>query len=314
VIADNCTDDTVDHARAAGAMVFETVGNTEKKAGALNQWLDDNLQQLPSDDLVMVMDADSVLAPDFLENALRYQDKGYHAVGGVFLGKEGGGFIGSLQRNEYARYARDVARKRGKTLVLTGTATIFTAECLRAVVAGRETGRLPGTGKVSHVYDTKALTEDNELTFALLHLDYRIIAPAECALTTEVMESWGDLWRQRYRWKRGAVENNAQYGFTRHTAKYWFLQTWGTIGILVSAVYLATMVYAVATRDVHLRLIWMIVTLIFMAERVVTVRKRGVKHMALASVLLVEMPYDLWLQACQGWALITSAMRTRKSW
>ena len=37
VVADNCADDTVAIARAAGVEVFETVGNTKKKAGALNQ-------------------------------------------------------------------------------------------------------------------------------------------------------------------------------------------------------------------------------------------------------------------------------------
>jgi len=39
VVADNCTDDTAEIARGRGADVFTTVGNTEKKAGALNQAL-----------------------------------------------------------------------------------------------------------------------------------------------------------------------------------------------------------------------------------------------------------------------------------
>lgn len=42
VIADNCVDETAEIARANGAEVFSTVGNTERKAGALNQawrWL-----------------------------------------------------------------------------------------------------------------------------------------------------------------------------------------------------------------------------------------------------------------------------------
>ena len=34
VVADNCSDETVAIARAAGAEVFETVGNADKKAGA----------------------------------------------------------------------------------------------------------------------------------------------------------------------------------------------------------------------------------------------------------------------------------------
>lgn len=314
VIADNCSDDTVSLARTGGAAIFETVGNTDKKAGALNQWLDTHLPSMVRGDLVMVMDADSSLNPDFLEHALKYHAEGYHAVGGVFLGKEGGGFVGSLQRNEYTRYARDVSRKRGKTLVLTGTATVFDVQCLRDVVAARANGTLPGTGEVSHVYDTKALTEDNELTFALLHLGYEIIAPPECGLKTEVMETWKDLWKQRYRWKRGAIENNLHYGFTRYTAKYWFLQIWGVIGILATVLYLATMAYAIATNNLHFHILWIGITVIFITERVVTVNKRGLKQMLLAASLFVEMPYDIWLQACQTWALIASAFKTRKSW
>jgi biofilm PGA synthesis N-glycosyltransferase PgaC len=314
VLADNCTDDTIELAQQGCVEVFETVGNIDKKAGALNQWLNTHLSELTQSDLVMVMDADSALNPDFLDNALGYIAKGYHAVGGVFLGKEGGGFVGTLQRNEYARYARDVARKDGKTLVLTGTATVFTVQCLRDVVDGRTNGDLPLAGDVSQVYDTKALTEDNELTFALLHLGYKIIAPPECGLKTEVMESWQDLWKQRYRWKRGAIENNWHYGFTRYTAKYWGLQIWGMIGILVTVAYLAIVTYAIASDGLHLQIIWMAVTAIFVIERVVTVHMRGLKQMVLAGSLIVEMPYDIWLQACQAWALVSSMFKTNKNW
>ncbi len=314
VIADNCTDDTRELALRAGAHVFCTEANTDKKAGALNQWLDVNLAVMDPEDLVMVMDADSVLNPDFMENALRYIMRGYHAVGGVFLGKDGGGFVGMLQRNEYARYARDVARRRGKTLVLTGTATVFTAECLKDVVSGRASGLIPDTGDISHVYDTKALTEDNELTFALLHLGYKIIAPAECGLKTEVMESWRDLWRQRYRWKRGAIENNWHYGITRYTAKYWGLQIWGTLGILATIAYMTTMVYVIGSNQLHWYPLWIGVTVIYVLERAVTVARRGIRQVLLAATLIVEMPYDMCLQAVHVQALATSALRTRKSW
>lgn len=315
VIADNCNDDTIELATASGANVFETVNNTDKKAGALNQWLRANLPTLPDDDLVMVMDADSALYPDFLENALSYIAQGYHAVGGVFLGKPGGGFIGMLQRNEYARYARDVERKRGKTLVLTGTATVFTVKCLKDVLEGRKSGKIPGPEFGDpDVYDTKALTEDNELTFALLHLGYKIIAPRSCGLTTEVMSTWGDLWRQRYRWKRGAIENNWHYGFTRYTFKYWFLQFWGALGILATVTYLATLAYAITTHNVHIHLIWTLVTIVYVLERTVTVSARGLKQKLLAGILIVEMPYDLFLQAVHTKAVITSIFRTSKSW
>lgn len=319
VLANNVRedDDMPDLARGVGAEVLTVPPNPHKKAGALNWWLDSHLGSRSDGELIMVMDADTILDPGFLENALKYIDQGYHAVGGVFLGKEGGGFVGMLQRNEYARYARDVERKKGKTLVLTGTATLFTVECLKKVIAGRESGIIPNSapeGERAQVYDTKALTEDNELTFALLHLGYKIIAPRECGLATEVMETWRDLWKQRYRWKRGAVENNNHYGVTRYTAKYWGLQIWGIIGILVTAIYLTTLGFAIATGSLRFYVIWIIVTIVFALERIITVRSRGWKQMLISGVLIIEMPYDICLQAVQARALVDSTLRTRQEW
>lgn len=318
VITDNCTDQTGEIAICKGAEVFATDGNRYKKAGALNQWLDQNLPKLADADYVLVMDADSSLDKAFTTNATRWIRKGYAACGGVFSGKPGGGFVGMLQRNEYARYARDVAHKRGKTLVLTGTATLFTAGCLRSVVEGRRSGKLPRKSKQpeaeAHVYDTKALTEDNELTFALLHLGYKIIAPAECKLQTEVMTSWHDLWKQRHRWKRGAIENNVHYGLTRYTIKYWGLQVWGFIGILATIVYLSTTIFAAATGNLQLHAIWMIVTVLFCLERAITVRSRGWRQALLASVLVVEMGFDLLLQAVHVKALGDALRRAEKAW
>ena len=66
VIADNCADATGEVARASAVEVVETVGNTEKKAGALNQQLALLLPSLDAEDVVMVMDADSTISPDFL--------------------------------------------------------------------------------------------------------------------------------------------------------------------------------------------------------------------------------------------------------
>lgn len=69
VVADNCTDATVQIARDLGAEVFVTVDNVHKKGGALNQALDAYLPHLGEDDYVFVQDADSVIRRDFLANA-----------------------------------------------------------------------------------------------------------------------------------------------------------------------------------------------------------------------------------------------------
>ena len=318
VLINNCKDDTPELAEQAGAEVAFVPPNPDKKAGALNWWFDSHLDEQADEDLLMVMDADTILNLDFLENALKYVASGYHAVGGVFLGKEGGNFVGMLQRNEYARYARDVQRRNGKTLVLTGTATVFTARCLKDVILGRELGVIPNSaeeGRRAQVYDTKALTEDNELTFAILHLGYAIIAPEECGLTTEVMETWRDVAKQRERWKRGAMENNGHYGLTRYTWNYWLLQIWGQIGIVVTMTYLVTLGWAVATSTIHLYWIWIVVTAVYAVERFVTVvKRRGVLQGLVGAAIFIEMPYDIFLQVVQVKAILASTFRTSARW
>jgi cellulose synthase/poly-beta-1,6-N-acetylglucosamine synthase-like glycosyltransferase len=313
VCADNCNDDTAARAEGSGAHVFETVDNAHKKAGALNQVLDVLLPELDDDDAVLVMDADSVLAPTFVAEAARHLRDGIGGVGGTFTGRSGGGFVGMLQRNEYARYARDVARLKGRVLVLTGTATLFSAKTLRHVVRARAAGLLPGGS--AHVYDTSVLTEDNELTLALLHLGYEVVSPKGCRLTTEVMTSWRDLYRQRLRWKRGAVENLNDYGLTRVTAKYWGRQLFTFLGIAVTIAYLLSLGLSLAVDGtLHVAPLWLAVTGIFVAERVVTVRSRGPLQMALAGVLIVEMSFDFFLQGVHLKALWDAALNTERSW
>jgi cellulose synthase/poly-beta-1,6-N-acetylglucosamine synthase-like glycosyltransferase len=313
VCADNCTDDTVSEAEAAGAFVFRTIENRDKKAGALNQALERLLPILRDDDCVLVMDADSFLAPTFLAEALRHLRADVGGVGGVFTGRAGGGFVGMLQRNEYARYARDVARLKGKVLVLTGTATVFSAQTLKHVARARAEGTLPGDA--SRVYDTSVLTEDNELTLALLHLGYSVVSPKGCRLTTEVMETWRELYRQRLRWKRGALENLRDYGLTRITGRYWARQLLTLLGIVVTFAYLASLAWAVGVDGtLNLRPLWLAVTAVFVAERVVTVRARGALQMALAATLVVEMTFDVFLQFVHAKAIVEALTQSERKW
>lgn len=313
VCADNCTDRTGVRAAAQGAFVFETVDNVHKKAGALNQALDRVLPELADDDAILVMDADSFLDPTFVSEAQRHLRNDVGGVGGVFTGRDGGGYVGMLQRNEYARYARDVNRRKGKVLVLTGTATLFSVKTLRHVVRARADGLLPGDA--AQVYDTKVLTEDNELTLALRHLGYKVTSPMGARLTTEVMESWGDLYRQRLRWKRGAIENLRDYGLTRVTITYWLRQLVTFLGITVTGAYLASVAWSLSVQNsVELKPIWLAVTAVFIVERIVTVRSRGPMQMALAGVLAVEMSFDIFLQGVHAKAIWDALTNSERRW
>ncbi|MCP2179300.1 Glycosyltransferase like family 2 [Prauserella alba] len=297
VVCDNCTDDTAEIAHRRGVRVFTTEGNTDKKAGALNQALAVLLPELEPTDHLLVMDADSVLAADFLETSrdilARNPDVG--AVGGVFHGHSGGGLIGALQRNEYARYAREIHRKSGRASVLTGTGSVFRVSVLRDVAAARG-GELPGIP--GRVYDTLALTEDNEITLAIKTLGWRAVSPRRCRVTTEIMTTWGDLWKQRLRWQRGALENLRNYGVNRVTLPYVAKQVVMYLGIVAIALLLVGTVLFITMGDYGPpRGFWLAVTAVFVVERIVTVRRRGWRATLLAAPLVIEFLYDLFQQA-----------------
>ena len=316
VVADNCTDATEDIARAHGAEVVRTEGNTGKKAGALNFVLARLLPHAGPEDMILVQDADSQLSRDFVERAVSHRaaDSRLGAVGGVFQGAGGGGFVGHLQRNEYARYARDVRRLNGKCLVVTGTAALFRARTLRDVVTARLDGTLPPGNGRGGVYDTSVLTEDNELSFALLTLKYRIRSPADCTLITEIMPTWRELWAQRLRWKRGAVENCVQYGWTRVTRPYWGRQFLSVLGVAVTLAYVSTVAVALVTgAGLHIQPFWLAVTGVFVIERVVTVRLRGWRYM-LAAATMYELVIDLFLQVVHAKAYTDAVFNKKKAW
>ena len=322
VVADNCTDSTVEVARRAGVEVFESVGNTHKKAGALNQALRQLLPSQGDNDTVMVVDADTLLDQGFLEAAVaRFTaDRALMAVGGLFYGEETPGVLGQFQRNEYRRYSRDIRRRAGRVFVLSGTSSIFRPAALRTVAESRGSS-LPGTN--GDVYDTAALTEDNELTIALKSLGALMVSPSQCTVVTELMPTWRALWNQRLRWQRGALENLAAYGLTPRTFRYWAQQLGIGYGVIALAAYVALMVLTAVSVSTWVWFpFWMGLGLLFAVERVVTVWAGGWPARLLAAAVLPELVYaafldvvyvkgvlDIMLGRQAGWKHVAHAAR-----
>ena len=314
VVADNCTDETVEIARRHGAEVFVTVANTDKKAGALNQALSGMFEHVDTREVVLVMDADSVLVPEFLHTAMERleADPDLMAVGGVFYGEAGSGLVGQLQRNEYTRYQRYISRRLGKVFVLTGTASLFRTYALKAV-ADLRGELLPGDP--GNVYDTLAMTEDNEMTLSLKTLGAKMVSPMQCHVTTELMPTWRALWRQRMRWQRGALENIGAYGLTRATLRYWLQQIgigYGTIAL--NAYFLLLLITLLSADGFQLVWFWVGVGAIFVVERVVTVWPAGWRARLLALPLVIEIGYDLVLQAVYAKSIFDIASGRKAGW
>ena len=196
--------------------------------------------------------------------------------------------------------------------VLTGTASVFRADALAAVAAARGS-ELPGVA--GDVYDTFSLTEDNELTIALKTLGARMVSPRGCRVTTELMPTWRDLWHQRQRWQRGALENIGMYGMSSATARYWTQQVALGYGVLALAAYLAITVLAYIAFGVFTVVVfWALIGALFTVERTVTVWPGGWRARLLAAPLLIELVYATFLQFVYVKSLIDIALGRSKQW
>jgi cellulose synthase/poly-beta-1,6-N-acetylglucosamine synthase-like glycosyltransferase len=313
VVCDNCADATADVATSTGAEVFATSGNTRKKAGALNQAIAALLPALDDADVVLIQDADTTLSPVFAETAIdRLADPKVGAVGGVFYGEQGGGLLGLLQRSEYVRYGRSIARRGGTVRVLSGTASVFLVATLRAVAQARAAGRIPGG---SGVYDTLSLTEDNELTLAVKTLGYRPLSPGACEVETEVMGTVRTLWKQRKRWQRGALENLRNYGWTRVTAPYILRQMLAGASALALSLYLVFAAWSlVLGKGLAPSTLGLLLTGVFVAERALTVRRAGRAAVGVAAILLVELAYDMFQNVVFGACFAGWLKRSKQAW
>ena len=181
----------------------------------------------------MVMDADTILdAASWSAVRRMTDDRALMAIGGLFYGEQGRGLLGQFQRNEYARYAREIKRRRGRVFVLTGTASLFRPRALRTVaertrpLAARRPRR-----RLRHDRAHRGQRADARPEVAGRADDLA----ARLHVVTEVMPTWKALWVQRLRWQRGALENLGAYGLRPQTFRYWAQQ----LGIGYGAIALA---------------------------------------------------------------------------
>ena len=307
VAADNCTDGTVAIARALGVDVLETSGNTAKKAGALNQGLSLVLPTLEPHDVVLMMDADSQLSPDFIECGLRYFDKHPQrgGISGSYVAGDHPSRIGLLQKIEYTQGLRTVHRRAGRIHVLSGAATMFTVEALLTVARLRGSSLIPGVP--GHVYHEASLTEDYELTVALQRVGYDPRCARDCRVVTDIMPTWSDWRTQRLRWQRGTLETLMTYGFVEHTRKAWAVQAWTYFRTLVPLLMVAVWSYAVAFEELSLHLIWLAMIPVFMLDQLLASWRAGRRGRVYAVALLPMLLYDL-VQSVVHWQALSRAL------
>jgi poly-beta-1,6-N-acetyl-D-glucosamine synthase len=311
VVADRCTDATVAVAGSLGCEVLETVDNADKKAGALNQALGLILPGLEDGDHVLVVDADSVLCATWLADAISdLSDGSVGAVSGAYVAREGRGLVTLLQRAEYAQERRRISRRGGVVDVLSGTSVLFTAGVLRTVAAERGSV-LPGVA--GQHYDQSSLTEDFEITLALKQLGYRPRCFKHLRVVTDVMESWGDLYRQRLRWQRGTIETLGTYRLTGLTRRLWAAQVLTYSSTLLIGAMTAMLAYVLLSGS-GFDARWLAILPLFALEQAVSSWRAGWGPRAVAALLVPMWCYDVFRIGTYWVALVKSLRRTDVAW
>lgn len=285
VVVNNSTDNTAQISRQLGVCVWDVGQVSGRKAGALNLALDRYLPLLDDDDLLLSMDADTVLTDTLIENAVHHfvADPQLGALSSNHLVMRHRNLLELLQAMEYERDRLMIGRHKGRGGCMTGMAAVFRVAALREI---KDT--------YGAVYDPTNWTEDWKLTIALRHTRWHTIRPQDCLVSTIPVSRTPALIHQRERWARGYLQTLMQFGWTRVTAISWLKQ----LGLAFSTsvrILFVTMLGLLIAHQAPLVSWWMLpVAIVFSADAVWTVRRTGKVGMLVASVLFIEIGYA-WL-------------------
>lgn len=200
VVADNCDDDTAALARAGGAVVHERFNQEERGKGYALDWLLQRLGAGPaagSWDGVIVLDADTVVSPNFLRVMDARMARGERVVQAYYTVRDpGASWNVSLRWAALAalHYLRPQGRMvLGGSAGLKGNGMLFAAPLLR-----------------DHRW-SGALTEDIAFHMELLLAGERVTFAPDAVVYAEMPETLEAAASQNERWEQGRLEMARRY-------------------------------------------------------------------------------------------------------
>ena len=312
VIADNCTDDTVAVASRYPVTVMETVGNSHKKAGALNQaWL----AHAQDAKFIFSMDADTVLSSNFFELAMNLMED-QPDVGGACVcpttkpipedASRYGAILWRLWRLDFGGYMRTLCRWKMAPEVLSGIGTILRGTALKEVAL--EYGGAP--------WDVNSIVEDYRLSLDLRRLGYRLsIIPGALAFTDAPIRIGGaqGLWRQRMRWSGGTWQELVREGWEPRSRRIW-LTTLGCAGasvLRVVAVLLWLTVLALG-YDIAWSWWWLIPLVISIVDRLDMLRYTKNSDWKDTLMVLSFLPIEIVCVLREAWTVRSAWITLRR--
>ncbi|HSX28953.1 MAG TPA: glycosyltransferase [Candidatus Saccharimonadales bacterium] len=163
--------------------------------------------------LVMTLDADSEVAPDAIANAVQYfRDPKVVGVGANVHIQEQHTILGLLQKFEHmiGYRSKKFYTVTNSEFIIGGVASTYRYSVLKRL----------------DFYDTDTVTEDIGLSMKVVaqgNRAQRIVYAADVVASTEGVQSYRALFKQRYRWKLGNLQNLLKYRhalLANHDAKY----------------------------------------------------------------------------------------------
>jgi cellulose synthase/poly-beta-1,6-N-acetylglucosamine synthase-like glycosyltransferase len=198
VLADNCNDNTAELARAGGAIVHERFHDTLKGKGcALQSLLKRVCAAGTPHDAVVILDADSIVSPNFLRVMDAQLTVGARAVQAYYSVRDAGG--SPVVGLRYIAMAMvNYLRPLGRTLLggsagIKGNGMLFRAELMR-----------------EHEW-TAHLTEDIEFHMSLIAAGEQVRFAPDAVVWAEMPATLAGSTTQNERWERGRLEMLRRY-------------------------------------------------------------------------------------------------------
>lgn len=196
VIADNCTDNTAEIARLAGATVFERFNDTQRSKGYALEWFFDIIFARYPDkyDAFCVFDADNIVSENFFSIMNQKLCNGELIVQGYRDIKNAGD---NWLTGSYALFywtmnkCYHLARYRlGLSPLINGTGFMVAMSVI----------------KETNGWHTQTLTEDIEFSLNSIARGYKIGWAKDAIVYDEQPLSFKQSWRQRLRWSVGHIQ------------------------------------------------------------------------------------------------------------